>query len=178
MTGKIHAEAIMLKTTDAERPTVDHLRQQREFLLEEGRSERVRILMASHRTEACLAAPAPGRERAWKEAVFRALSLLRSSLTEASERGESAGGLVADLKSGNSRYFHRVDRLQQEFDEMIRRCDATLEHLRSQGADEAIDYSDIRQRITWLLTSLKHHQAREADLIYEAYGLDLGIGES
>lgn len=43
----------------------------------------------------------------------------------------------------------------------------------SKGEQEPIDYADIRQRITWLLASLKHHQARGADLVYEAYGLDI-----
>ena len=96
---------------------------------------------------------------------------------EATERGESAGGLISNLKAEGRKYFHRVERLQQEFGEMVRRCDATIEHLESQGDAEAIDYSDIRQRITWLLTSLKHHQSREADLVFEAYGLDLNVGE-
>lgn len=167
----------MSKTNGAHRGTVNRIQQLCESSLEEGRSERVRILMASHRAEACLTAPAPGRERQWLESVYQALSLLRTSLGEASELGESAGGLIAKLKSEGRMYFHRADQLQQEFDEMVRRCDATIEHLRSQGDTEAIDYSDIRQRITWLLTSLKHHQAREADLVFEAYGLDLGVGE-
>lgn len=148
-----------------------------EVYLEEGRSERVRILMATHRAEAALTAPAPGREAQWKENVHQALSLVRASLGEASRRGESAGGLIADLKTVGSQYYHRVERLQREFDEMIRRCDATIEHLESQGDEELVDYADIRQRVTWLLTSLKHHQAREADLVYEAYGLDIGIGD-
>ena len=146
-------------------------------LFEEGRSERVRILMASHRAEAALTAPAPARESQWKDQVYQSLNLLRASLREASQRGESAGGLIADLKSVGEKYYHRVGRLQQEFDEMIRRCDATIEHLDSQGQEEMIDYADIRQRVTWLLTALKHHQAREADLVFEAYGLDIGIGD-
>jgi len=145
--------------------------------LEEGRSERVRILMASHRVEGALTAPAPAREQEWKDGVHRAMSLLVASLLEASQRGESAGGLIADLKFESSKYFHRVDQLQREFDEMIRRCDAAIKHLESHGHQDAIDYADIRQRISWLLTSLKHHQAREADLVYEAYGLDIRIGD-
>ncbi len=167
----------MSKSNGTQRPIRHRLPELQEASLEEGRSERVRILMASHRTEACLTAPAPGREHVWKDGVHQALSLLRASLGEASQRGESAGGLIAQLKTTGGKYYHRVDRLQQEFDEMVRRCDATIEHLRSQGEGESIDYADIRQRVTWLLTSLKHHQAREADLVYEAHGLDIGIGE-
>ena len=101
--------------------------------------------------------------------------MLRASLTEPSQRGESAGGLISQLKSESPKYVKRVERLQQEFNEMLRRCDATLEHLESQDASEVTDFSDIRQRVSWLLASLKHHQGREADLIYEAYGLNLSV---
>jgi hypothetical protein len=157
--------------------TIDRIADSQDEMLEDARSERVRILMATHRAESFLTAPAPGREASWRDHVDHALTLLRASLREASQRGESAGGLIAELKAGRGRYCHRARRLQQEFDEMIRRCDATLEDLQSQGEEESIDFADIRQRITWLITSLKHHQAREADLVFEAYGLDIGIGE-
>ena len=167
----------MSKTNGKHGQIVNPITDSQDAHFEEGRSERVRILMATHRVEASLTAPAPARESQWKDQVYQSLMLLRASLREASQRGESAGGLIADLKSVGERYYHRVGRLQQEFDEMIRRCDATIEHLDSQGQEETIDYADIRQRVTWLLTSLKHHQAREADLVFEAYGLDIGIGD-
>jgi hypothetical protein len=35
--------------------------------------------------------------------------------------------------------------------------------------DENFDFSDVRQRLAWLLTALRHQRARESDLIYEAY---------
>ena len=35
--------------------------------------------------------------------------------------------------------------------------------------DDDTDYADIRQRLAWLLTALRHQRARESDLIYEAY---------
>ncbi len=167
----------MFQSNGSHRRTTDRKTALQDSLLEEGRSERVRILMACHRTEAALTAAAPGRELAWRERVNEALNLLRASLGEPSQRGESAGGLIAELKSVSEKYYHRIERLQQEFDEMIRRCDATIELLKSQGDEETIDFADIRQRITWLLTSLKHHQAREADLVFEAYGLDIGVGD-
>ena len=39
----------------------DRIADSQDALFEEGRSERVRILMASHRAEAALTAPAPAR---------------------------------------------------------------------------------------------------------------------
>ena len=35
--------------------------------------------------------------------------------------------------------------------------------------DDSTDFADVRQRLAWLLTALRHQRARESDLIYEAY---------
>jgi hypothetical protein len=35
--------------------------------------------------------------------------------------------------------------------------------------DDGTDFADVRQRLAWLLTALRHQRARESDLIYEAY---------
>ena len=39
----------------------------------------------------------------------------------------------------------------------------------AQRPGEALDFADIRQRLAWVLTSLRYQRARESDLIYEAY---------
>ncbi|HWM20598.1 MAG TPA: Glu/Leu/Phe/Val dehydrogenase dimerization domain-containing protein, partial [Ilumatobacteraceae bacterium] len=36
-------------------------------------------------------------------------------------------------------------------------------------ADEDTDFADVRERLSWVLTALRHQRARESDLIYEAY---------
>ena len=35
--------------------------------------------------------------------------------------------------------------------------------------DTETDYDDLRHRLSWLLTALRHQRSRESDLIYEAY---------
>jgi hypothetical protein len=35
--------------------------------------------------------------------------------------------------------------------------------------DDHTDFADVRQRLAWILTALRHERARESDLIYEAY---------
>jgi hypothetical protein len=32
-----------------------------------------------------------------------------------------------------------------------------------------VDFTDIRQRLAWVLAGLRHQHSRESDLIYEAY---------
>jgi hypothetical protein len=36
-------------------------------------------------------------------------------------------------------------------------------------ADEDTDFADVRERLSWVLTALRHQRAGESDLIYEAY---------
>ena len=44
-----------------------------------------------------------------------------------------------------------------------------LELAKPDDNDNDNDYADVRQRLSWLLTALRHQRARESDLIYEAY---------
>jgi hypothetical protein len=37
------------------------------------------------------------------------------------------------------------------------------------AAGQAVDFTGIRQRLTWVLAGLRHQRARDSDLIYEAY---------
>jgi hypothetical protein len=46
---------------------------------------------------------------------------------------------------------------------------AALEDELDAAAGQAVDFTDIRQRLTWVLAGLRYQRARESDLIYEAY---------
>jgi len=37
----------------------------------------------------------------------------------------------------------------------------------ARGGD--VDVDDLRRRLAWLFTAVRHQRARESDLIYEAY---------
>ncbi len=49
-----------------------------------------------------------------------------------------------------------------------------------EGQSDPVDFADLRERLAWLMTALRHQRARESDLIYEAYyeafKADLGEG--
>lgn len=45
----------------------------------------------------------------------------------------------------------------------------SLEHELDAAAGQAVDFTDIRQRLTWVLVGLRHQRAGESDLIYGAY---------
>jgi hypothetical protein len=39
------------------------------------------------------------------------------------------------------------------------------------------EVGEIRQRLAWLITAIRHFQARESDLLQEAFCVDIGVGD-
>jgi len=131
------------------------------------------ILSAVHRLEAALASPAPGREPAWKQRAAAALVGVLGSLNVHRESAENEGGVIAEAEAllgrppalAGARSQH--DRLLQEGGELL----ADLEGRRD---DPKLTCEAVRERAWRLASALRNHQALEADLILEAFDLDIG----
>lgn len=133
------------------------------------RRDQDRTLEAMHRLEAALAEAAPRREVRWKAAVLGALGDLDAATAEEQANAERPDSLLADLARTQPRLRNRARAVRLQY-RKVRDAIADLRHeLEAHGDDEAIDYADLRQRLGWLLTALRHQRARESDLIYEAY---------
>jgi len=126
-----------------------------------------RTLQAMHALEAALARAAPGREERWRDDVVHALSALGAVTAVEAENAEEPDSLLSDLIHTQPRLRTRVRGLRLEY----RHLRDTLEALRDELAERpsVVDYADVRERIGWVLTGLRHQRARESDLIYEAY---------
>jgi hypothetical protein len=127
-----------------------------------------RTLAAMHTLEAALAAAAPGRQGDWQEAVLSALAVLDEATTEEAANAERPDSLLSDIARTQPRLRNRVRGVRLQYGQLR---DA-LGSLRAELAGHpgaAVDFADARQRLGWLLTSLRHQRARESDLIYEAY---------
>jgi len=127
-----------------------------------------RTLAAMHSLEAALAEAAPGREESWRGAVIDALVVLSQVTTEEAENADRPDSLLADLVRTQPRLRNRVRGVRLQY----RQLRDTITSIRSElegHSGETLDFSDVRQRLGWLLTALRHQRARESDLIYEAY---------
>lgn len=126
-----------------------------------------RTLGAIHDLEAALAAAAPGREGQWRDAVRAALDVLGQAATDEEANAARPDSLLSDIARNQPRLRHRVHGLRAQY-RQVRDTIATvrpeLDH-----EPEDVDVADLRQRLAWLLTALRHQRARESDLIYEAY---------
>lgn len=136
-----------------------------------------RTLAAMHELEEALGHPAPGRERSWIDRVLTALTGLESAVAEEDDNADLPDSLWADIRRSQPRLRSQAQGVRVQYHHLRERIVALRRELAERDPDAAIDYADIRQRLTWLLTALRYQRARESDLIYEAYfdvfGVDL-----
>jgi len=136
--------------------------------LEARKADRDRTLDAMHRLEAALSEAAPGREGPWREAVLDALAVLGEATAEEADNARRPDSLLSDLARTQPMLRNRARALRLQYEKLR----DTIVSLRGefQGPEGTpIDYADVRQRLGWVLTGLRHQRARESDLIYEAY---------
>jgi ATP phosphoribosyltransferase regulatory subunit HisZ len=127
-----------------------------------------RTLAAMHAVEAALSAAAPGREAAWRDALVAALGALEQATGNEQSNADQPDSLLSDLARTQPRLRTPVRGLRTQY----RQLHAAIHALRCDLEDPdapTVDFADIRQRLGWVLTALRHQQARESDLIYEAY---------
>ena len=139
-----------------------------------------RTLVAVHQLEAALAAAAPGRESRWREGVTAGLVALDEATRGEFENAEGPDSLLSDIKRTQPRLRTRVRGLRMQY-VRLREAIVSLRGELDEPVDEDTDFADVRERLSWLLTALRHQRARESDLIYEAYfdafNIDLGADD-
>ena len=127
-----------------------------------------RTLEAMHRLEEALAEPAPRREADWRAAIEQALSVLAAATAEEAANAARPDSLLSDLAHNQPMLRNRTRALRLQYGKIQETIEALSQEL-AEHSDAGIDFADIRQRLGWLLTALRHQRARESDLIYEAY---------
>lgn len=127
-----------------------------------------RTLAAMHTLEAALAEAAPGREERWREIVLEALAVLGQVTTEEAENADRPDSLLSDLALTQPRLRNRVRGVRLQY-RQLRDTIASMQSELERKSEETLDFSDVRQRLGWILTALRHQRARESDLLYEAY---------
>lgn len=127
-----------------------------------------RTLAAIHRLEASLGAAAPGRERRWRKEVVSTLEALVEATAKEAENADQADSLLSDVARTQPSLRNRVRGLRLQYRQIHASLASLLSEL-SADTTAAVDYADVRQRLSWVINGLRHQRARESDLIYEAY---------
>lgn len=140
------------------------------------RSRRRELARAMRGLEAALAAPAPGREAVWRAAVTHRLDVLRDAFDGHIVETERAGGLFDEIGSTTPRLSHAVASLRAEHEPIRTTIAETVEHLLP-ASEAAPGVERTRQVLIDLLVQIARHRQRGADLVWDAYWVDIG-GES
>jgi len=140
------------------------------------RSDRRRSLDAMHVLETAAGGAAPGREQAWHAEVLEAIRQLAASLSYQERSYDDPANLLAEIAQEHPRLRTWVRQLRRQWHELAATAESLVERL-DQADEAAWNFADIREQLRWLITALHHHRAREADLVFEALNVDLGIGD-
>jgi len=123
--------------------------------------------------ERAAARPAIGREREWSEKLGEQLRQLSSAFDQHVLATESSDGLLANIVDAVPRLKHRVEIALDDHVQLHRQLQAALASL----STERWKVDELREQVTDLLRGLTTHRQRGADLVYEAYSVDIEAGD-
>ena len=147
-----------------------------DLLVAELRAERLAALRALHVVEYALAAPAPRRQRTWLHRVTVAVDALHAALVAQIPQGDGSIRLLDEIALCEPGYLPQVQQLRQELLNLAIAVASLREQIEPDPTIE-INPTDIRDRLSVVTRRFRVHQAREADLVYEAIGLELDDGQ-
>ena len=122
--------------------------------------------------EQALARPGPGRVEDWRRSVLVALEALSGDLREHIDFIEGPQGLHDEVLHAAPRLAGAVRRLVDDHLDLTRRLDELRSRVAAPPDDE--DVEEVRGLGVALLGRLVRHRQAGADLVYEAYQVDIG----
>ena len=153
---------------NSHKPAPDALTEEQQGRIKQRGADQDRTLLAMQQLEAALGAAAPRREQAWRDEVRRTLAVLGEAAAEEADNAARPDSLLSDIARTQPWLRNRVRGLRIHY-RQLRDAIAALQDELDHPGDPAVDFTDIRQRLAWVLAGLRHQRARESDLIYEAY---------
>jgi hypothetical protein len=147
--------------------------------LDDVRVRRAGLKAAMRGLDTALADAAPGRLDEWALGVRDALAVLHDVWTRHIVETEATGAFLDELVDQAPRLASPAARLRHEHTEILAVIDAATRDLQviPADADRADAFVEsLRAQLTAMLSALSRHHQRGADLIYEAYDVDLGGG--
>ncbi|MFL6239431.1 MAG: hypothetical protein ACJ735_08100 [Actinomycetes bacterium] len=123
--------------------------------------------------EAAVAAPAQGP--GWVSGVGAGLQRLAQDLAAHAATEDGPGGLYRRVLADAPRLAGEVRRLRAEIDEISSLVTWLLAVVAAGPIAQGVDWRlDVREDVNVILGRLLRHRQSDADLIYEAYTVDVG----
>lgn len=140
--------------------------------LERARARRKDLRQSMDVLEAVVSRPAS--PDGWTDTVREALEDVKRALIDHIHEVEAPGGLLAGVIDDAPRLSNRVQELEDEHGVLLAAVDRALASTTSAGAD---DRAALRRRVVSLMGRLTNHRQQGADLVYEAYNVDIAAAD-
>lgn len=143
--------------------------------LDQARARRFALGDAADLIEELLARP--GSDPQWTMRVADSLQGLRHAFAAHVDEVESDDGLLPQLLREAPRVANAVRRMEKEHVSITADLDAVAELVQACGGEcDAAVVDEIREKMIDVLRAISRHRQKGADLIYEAYNVDIGGG--
>jgi hypothetical protein len=139
------------------------------------REQRARLRAAMDGVEAVLSSALTGRTTAWAKELQPAMSRLRDAVNHHVAVTEGPGGLFEQIQTDAPHCAPAVQKLHGEHEVFQAEADEVLGKLDG-SADDPVAMGAVREQVTSLIGRLVRHRQRGADLIHDAYEVDIGGG--
>lgn len=141
--------------------------------IHELRQRREALLAAAASLEAALAAPASGST--WCARLGDELVELRTTLIDHATATESPDGILDQVRTEAPRLCNHVDRLIADHRTLIGATEELLDRVERTPTDRRnVEVDAIRTMAVDLLAAIARHRQHGADLVYDAYQVDVG----
>ncbi|HEX5938333.1 MAG TPA: hypothetical protein VFZ75_11710 [Actinomycetota bacterium] len=125
--------------------------------------------------EQAISSPAAGRIPDWTRRVTKEMTAVRDAWDEHVDGTEKPGGLYEEIVGTSPRLAGTVDRLRDEHPDItavVAEMHARVEQVEIGGLPWPLD--DARDDLQRLIGRLIRHRQKGADLVWEAYNVDIG----
>lgn len=143
--------------------------------LGEVRTRRRRLHTALVQLEDSVAA-ASGNPETWRNAVLDALRRLEHAIDDHAANTEQPGGLFDQVEDHAPRLSASIERLRAEHVTLAAEAADLVARCQEDVPDEA-EVQLIRERSLHLLAAAARHRQRGADLLWEAYEVDIAAAD-
>jgi hypothetical protein len=143
---------------------------------ERSRAHRRGLRQAGVELEEALARPAAQDPKKWSADVATGCHQLAGAFRHHVEVSEGPAGLLSEIMGNAPRLAHAVGRVKKEHEVLLDKM-KRLEHELA-GEDYSGQVDTVRGDVLHLLQELAAHRNKGADLIYEAYSVDVEGGDS
>ncbi|HEY7400838.1 MAG TPA: hypothetical protein VH989_08070 [Actinomycetota bacterium] len=142
--------------------------------LEAARRRRATLHEQLIEMEQAISSPAAGRTGDWAARVAKAMIELRDAWEQHILVTEKPDGLYEEITHRAPRLIGKIKRLQEEHGAIEGQISTTLGRLESGEVDAGWPLDACRDDLQRLLGGVVRHRQLGADLVWEAYNVDIG----